>query len=123
MLRDSLTGPPHDAARFTVLVSPHSTTIFKLCTGQKQLEEEIYNRYKAMWARYFDEQVVPALQGLSSQEMLLALHSRYSAHKKMTKYWSGIFFKYLDKYYTPKKNCPSTKLVGQIDLIVLSQFL
>jgi len=44
--------------------------------------------------------------------MLLALHKRYSTHIKLTKYWSGIFFKYIDKYYTPKKNCPSTKLVG-----------
>ena len=32
----------------------------------------------------------------------------------MTKYWSNIFFKYLDKYYTPKKNCPSTKLVAYL---------
>ena len=35
-----------DAARFTLFIPAHSTTIFKLCTGQKQLEEEIYNRYK-----------------------------------------------------------------------------
>ena len=88
-------------------------TIFNLCTGQKQLEQEIYERYEKLWAKYFDDVVVPALTGLSSQEMLLALNTRYRAHMKMTKYWSGIFFKYLDKYYTPKKNCPSTKLVGE----------
>merc|ERR1712100_176995 len=80
--------------------SKHYTTIFQLCTGQKQLEEELYNRYQALWAKYFDEVVVPALHGLSSQEMLLALHRRYQTHIRMTKYWSNIFFKYLDKYYT-----------------------
>jgi len=72
--------------------SKHYTTIFQLCTGQKQLEEELYNRYQALWAKYFDEVVVPALHGLSSQEMLLALHRRYQTHIRMTKYWSNIFF-------------------------------
>ena len=67
-----------------------------------------------MWEKYMDENVVPDLRSLSSEEMLLALYSKYKAHISMIRYWSGIFFKYLDRpgFFTAKKNLPTTRLVG-----------
>jgi cullin 1 len=55
---------------------------------------------------------VPDLVDLSAAEMLITLDRKYTVHKLMLRWAPKMLFKYLDKYYTPKKNCPSTLLVA-----------
>ncbi|GAU11136.1 hypothetical protein TSUD_197600 [Trifolium subterraneum] len=56
-------------------------------------------------------QVLPSLQEKKDELLLRELLKRWSNHKLMT-CWLSKFFRYLDRYYTPKQRLPSLEETG-----------
>lgn len=89
------------------------TCVFNQCTQNKSMEEQLYGFYQKLWDAYLREVVAPATAAPeTNQEKLVELSKRYKQFMKLVRMWPGQIFKYLDRFYTPKKNLPTTKLVA-----------
>ena len=90
------------------------TVVFAQCTGDSKMEEQLYQFYQGLWTEYLTEVVAPATAAPETNaEKLVELSRRYKHFMKILKrVWSFKIFEYLDRFYVPKKNLPTTKLVG-----------
>jgi len=90
------------------------TCVFALCTQNKSMEEKLYEFYKELWTEYLTDVVAPATAAPeTNSEKLVELSRRYKHFMILLKTtWSKQIFLYLDRFYTPKKNLPTTLLVG-----------
>eukprot|EP00658_Telonema_sp_P-2_P071034 TRINITY_DN6036_c0_g5_i1.p1 TRINITY_DN6036_c0_g5~~TRINITY_DN6036_c0_g5_i1.p1 ORF type:complete len:840 (+),score=294.14 TRINITY_DN6036_c0_g5_i1:111-2630(+) len=89
------------------------TCLFNQCTKNKSMEEDLYKFYCSLWEEYLREVVAPSTSAPeTNQEKLVELSIRYKQFMKLLKVWPGQIFKYLDRFFTPKRNLPTTKLVG-----------
>ena len=77
-------------------------------------EEKLYNFYQELWTEYLTDVVAPATAAPeTNSEKLVELSRRYKHFMILLKTtWSKQIFLYLDRFYTPKKNLPTTLLVG-----------
>jgi cullin 1 len=103
------------AAKFdTNDASAAYTCVFTQCTQNKSMEEKLYQYYGQMWEDYLHNVVAPATAAPETNaEKLVELSKRYKHFMTLLKkIWSKQMFLYLDRFYTPKKNLPTTRLVG-----------
>ena len=89
------------------------TAVFKQCTADSKMEEQLYQFYQGLWTEYLTEVVAPATAAPETNaDKLVELSRRYKHFMQILNVWSEQIFTYLDRFYTPKKNLPTTKLVG-----------
>ena len=77
------------------------------------MEEQLYQFYQGLWTEYLTEVVAPATAAPETNaEKLVELSRRYKHFMEILNVSSEQIFTYLDRFYAPKKNLPTTKLVA-----------
>ena len=75
------------------------TKVYNLCIQQIEgFQAELYDRYTKSIASYLEREVMPRLQDLSGEPLLVELELRWGNHQVMVK-WMRHFFQYLDRFY------------------------
>ncbi|KAK2358240.1 hypothetical protein P8452_77380 [Trifolium repens] len=117
-LKNILEGFPErfTSEEYTVLYS----NIYNMCTQTPphDYSELLYEKYKETFDDYIKSTVLPSLQEKKDELLLRELLKRWSNHKIMT-CWLSKFFRYLDRYYTPKQRLPSLEETGFLSFYYL----
>ncbi|XP_057871638.2 cullin-1 [Cryptomeria japonica] len=88
-------------------------TIFNLGTKKSSgTFSELYNTYKRFVNEYIYTTVLPDLRAKQGKFMLKELERRWKIYKVLVE-WMSLFFDYVDRFYTSKRNIPS---IGQTGL-------
>ncbi|XP_020102129.1 cullin-1-like [Ananas comosus] len=89
------------------------TTVYMMCSQKSpyQYDEDLYDKYKAVFDDYITSVVLPSLREKHDEFMLKELLKQWSNHRLMFR-WLSRFFDHLERHYVKKSKKPNLSAVA-----------